>query len=186
MLNTPIAAHQALEWGLVNRVVPSVTKDGAFIEGASPEQVKRALAEEDGFAIDLARLDASVGQLCQQLIDCFPECTRYTKQHVNFWKDFAWHQTIGHARDWLAIHYTSWEPLEGMSAFVERRPADYRGLRQRAADGRSSEFRWGPYARTCPACGAGQLPAEHRYCGCCGAPLGDDATTAARGADGQD
>lgn len=59
-----------------------------------------------------------------KLVDKFPECMRYTKQQTNFWKDFAWHQTVGHARDWLALHYTSLEPYEGMHAFVEkRRPA---------------------------------------------------------------
>ena len=78
---------------------------------------------------------------------------------------------ISSARDWLAIHYTSWEPLEGMNAFVEKRPPDYRRLRQRAAEGKSSEFMWGPYARACPACGAQHLPEEFEFCGKCGAAL---------------
>jgi hypothetical protein len=109
--------------------------------------------------------------LAQELVDRFPECMRYTKEQTNFWKNLAWHQTIGHARDWLSIHYTSWEPLEGMTAFVEKRPARYRMLRERAAQGQSSEFIWGPYSGRCANCGAQSLPEEFAFCGQCGAAL---------------
>jgi len=141
MLSEPISADQALEWGLVNRVVP---RD---------------------------ELDSAVDELCQKLIDKFPECVRYTKEQVNFWKDLSWNATIGHARDWLTLHYTSLEPWEGMTAFVEKREPDYRGIRERARDGGSSEFVWGPPALTCSACGAKGLPADLAYCGNCGAEL---------------
>ncbi len=171
MTNRIIPPYQALEWGLVNEVVPSVKKDGEFIEHATPEQIKSAQKGKDGLSIDLSLLDERVDALAKELVEKFPECMRYTKQQVNFWKDLAWHQTIGHARDWLSIHYASWEPLEGMGAFVEKRPVDYMKLRQRAAEGKSSEFRWGPYKQTCPACGAGDLPAEFEFCGVCGASL---------------
>jgi len=171
LLNEAIGPRQALEMGLVNQVVPSVTKDGVFVEGASPDEVKAAIAGRDSYAVNLSRLDEAVDTLCAKLIDKFPECTRYTRQHLNFWKDLAWHQTIGHAADWLAVHYTSWEPLEGMTAFGEKRQPDYRGFRRRLAEGRSAEFRWGPYRRQCPACGAGQLPQYFTFCGACGAPL---------------
>lgn len=181
LLNERIPAYKALEWGLVNRVAPSVTKDGQFIERASPEEIARAQKGEGGYAIDLSRLDEAVAELVEKLIRKFPECTRYTKQNVNFWKDFAWHQTIGHARDWLAIHYASWEPLEGMQAFVEKRPANYLGLRELAAEGKSSEFKWGPYSQTCGHCGANGIPAEFKYCGVCGASLNESVQPAAAG-----
>jgi len=171
MTNRPISAYQALEWGLVNEVVPSVKREGAFIERASPEQIRAALRGEEGYSIDLSVLDERVAALAEELIQKFPECMRYTKQQVNFWKDFAWHQTIGHARDWLSIHYASWEPLEGMSAFVQKRPVDYLALRRRAAQGESSEFRWGPYVQACSHCGASDLPAGFEYCGVCGTAL---------------
>ncbi len=138
LLSEPITARQALEWGLVNRVVPR------------------------------GELDAAVNDLCQKLIDKFPECTRYTKQQVNFWKDLAWTLTAGHARDWLSLHFASPEPWEGMTAFVDKRAPDYRGLRERARDGGSTEYLWGPPAKTCAACGARGLPANMAYCGQCG------------------
>lgn len=171
MLNERISAYKAMEWGLVNQVVPSVVKDGQFIERATQEQIQKALDEEDGYSVSLDKLDAAVEALVQKLIDKFPECTRYTKQQVNFWKDLAWHQTIGHARDWLSIHYSSYEPWEGMRAFVEKRPAGYMKLRKLAAEGGSSEFVWGPYSQDCSACGAQGLPAAFEYCGVCGASL---------------
>ena len=136
-----IPAAKALEWGLVNQVVPK------------------------------AQLDDAVNTLAQKLLDKFPECLRYTKQQVNFWKDFVWHLSIGNARDWLTLHFTDVEPYEGMSAFVEKRPPDYRGLRRRAAAGGSSEYLFGPPVRTCTKCGAKGLPADFRHCGLCGAKL---------------
>ena len=171
MLNRPVPAYQALEWGLVNEVVPSVTKDGEFVVQASPEQIKKAQKGEDGYAVDLAKLDEAVDAVCSDLVDKFPECTRYTKQQTNFWKDLAWHQTVGHARDWLSTHYASFEPIEGMGAFVEKRQPRYRELRERAAAGGAPEFAWGPYTQQCPDCGARYLPANFTHCGQCGKEL---------------
>jgi enoyl-CoA hydratase/carnithine racemase len=134
-----IDAATALDWGLVNRVVP------------------------------YAQLDDAVAELAAKLVDKFPECTRYTKQQVNFWKDFAWNMTVGHAREWLALHFANAEPIEGMKAFVEKRQADRVGLRRKAAEGGSSEYTWGPPIGECPSCGTRFLPSEFRYCGVCGA-----------------
>ncbi len=136
-----IPAGKALDWGLVNQVVP------------------------------YEKLDEAVEEMCQKLIDKFPECARYTKQQVNFWKDLAWHMTIGHARDWLSIHFATQEPWEGMSAFVEKRPARYRELREEAASGGAPSFLWGPYLKECGECGAKGIPANFAYCGACGAKL---------------
>ncbi|MBI4491958.1 MAG: enoyl-CoA hydratase/isomerase family protein [Chloroflexi bacterium] len=143
-----IDAQTALDWGLLNRVVPA------------------------------AQLDAAVAELVEKLVDKFPECTRYTRQQVNFWKDLSWSLTIGHARDWLALHFTDAEPAEGMNAFAEKRPADRIGLRRRAAEGGSSEYLWGPHKVACPQCGTRYLPAQFRFCGMCGAELAQDAPPA--------
>jgi enoyl-CoA hydratase/carnithine racemase len=171
MLNEPIPARQALDWGLVNWVVPTVRKAGQWVEGASAEEIKQAQQGAGGYALDLSRLDAFVDDVAQRLLESFPECTRYTKQQVSFWKDLAWHSTVRHAQDWLTLHYASWEPVEGMQAFVEKRAPRYAMLRERAAEGGSSEFPWGAPVRTCGACGAGNLPADHEYCGACGQRL---------------
>ena len=141
LLSEPITAAQALDWGLVNRVVPR------------------------------ADLDAAVDELCAALVDKFAECVRYTKTQVDFWKDLAWHGTIRHAQDWLALHFASLEPWEGMTSFVEKRPPGYVRLREAARDGGSSEFLWGPPDQACGSCGAGGLPAGMAFCGMCGQKL---------------
>jgi enoyl-CoA hydratase/carnithine racemase len=99
----PISAQQAFEWGLVNRVVP------------------------------FEQLDACVREMCDKLLDKFPGCLSYTQCQVNYWKDQAWYATIGHAREWLALHFAHPETAEGMQAFVEKRAPDYAGIRRRRA-----------------------------------------------------
>ncbi|HEX9270249.1 MAG TPA: enoyl-CoA hydratase-related protein [Candidatus Limnocylindria bacterium] len=147
-----VDAKTALDWGLVNEVVPA------------------------------AELDAAVAKLAAKLTDTFPECMRYTKQQANFWKDLSWSMTIGHARDWLALHFNSLEPYEGMTAFAEKRRADRVGIRERARSGGSSETLWGPYAKVCPSCGAKGLPETFAFCGKCGASLAAAVTPEEAGA----
>jgi len=110
LLNEELSAHKALEWGLVNWVVPR------------------------------AELDAKVDEVVGKLLDKFPEKTRYTRQQLNFWRDLSWHLTIGHGRDWLAIHNTSPETQEGLRAFHEKRPPDYAELRRRWAEDDAPEW----------------------------------------------
>jgi len=46
--------------------------------------------------------------------------TRYAKQQLNVWRDLAWHQTVGHARDWLALSMLSDETQGAVRRFLER------------------------------------------------------------------
>ena len=48
---------------------------------------------------------------------------------------------------------------------------DYLAIRRRAAEGKSSEFRWGPHTRACQACGTKSLPQESTFGGRRGEPL---------------
>jgi enoyl-CoA hydratase/carnithine racemase len=140
----PIDAKTALDWGLVNRVVPA------------------------------EKLDEATDELARKMIDKFPECTRYTKAQVNFWKEMAWSHTIRHAQDWLSLHFATTEPYEGMTAFVEKRAPRYREMRAQAVDG-SPEFLFGPYNQTCPNCGTKGLPGDFKFCGNCGTSLNGTA-----------
>lgn len=103
LLNERIPAKKALAWGLVNQVVPR------------------------------RRLDKAVDAMAEKLVNKLPECTRYTKQHLNFWRDFSWALTIGHLRDWLTVHTGAVEIQEGIKAFNEKRDIDYKNLRKRMA-----------------------------------------------------
>ena len=95
-----IPAHKALEWGLINQVVP-------FHE-----------------------LDTAVDIMAEKLFNKLPECLRYAKQQLNYWRDVSWHTTIGHARDWLSIHNHSEEVKEGISSFNEKRKVNYKKIRK--------------------------------------------------------
>ena len=75
MLCEEIPAQLAAEWGLINRAVPA------------------------------ARLDATVDELVEKLAAKLPQTTRYAKQQLNFWRDLSWHETVNHARDWLALSH---------------------------------------------------------------------------------
>ncbi len=102
-----IDAQKALEWGLINEVVP------------------------------YAKLDEAVLALAEKLRDKLPECTRYTKQQLNFWRDFSWSMTIGHARDWLTLHADSAEVRAGLEAFSKKENIDYNAIRHRSDHAKS-------------------------------------------------
>jgi enoyl-CoA hydratase/carnithine racemase len=85
-----IPAPQAAEWGLVNRAVPAGELD--------------------------AVVDAWVASLARKL----PHATRYAKQQLNVWRDLSWHQTVGHARDWLALSMLSEETQDAVRGFLSK------------------------------------------------------------------
>ena len=140
-LNEEIPAAKALEWGLVNQVVPR------------------------------AALDPAVDALAEKLYRKLPEATRYTKQQLNTWRDLIWGITIGHARDWLTLHNTAPETHEGERSFAEKRPPDYALLRRALAADAHPEYVWGPPFKDCPHCGAKNLPSDFKFCGNCGKGL---------------
>ncbi len=89
-----IPAAQAAEWGLVNWVVPA------------------------------AELDAKVDEVVEKLAAKLPQTTRYAKQQLNFWRDLSWHETVNHARDWLAMSMLGDEAQEAVRSFLARRSQD--------------------------------------------------------------
>ena len=91
LLCEEIPAKKAEEWGLVNRCVPA------------------------------AELDAEVDRLVENLARKLPQTTRYARQHLNFWRELAWHQTINHARDWLALSMATDEPRAAIEKFLEKK-----------------------------------------------------------------
>jgi enoyl-CoA hydratase/carnithine racemase len=90
LLCEEIPAPRAAEWGLVNYAVP---------------------AEE---------LDGKVDELVDKLAAKLPQTVRYTKQQLNWWRDISWHETVGHARDWLALSMLGDEAKDAIRAFLER------------------------------------------------------------------
>ena len=85
-----IPAAKAAEWGLVNWAVPA------------------------------AELDAKVDEVAEKLAAKLPETTRYAKHQLNWWRDVSWHETVGHARDWLALSMLNDEAKEAIERFLSR------------------------------------------------------------------
>jgi enoyl-CoA hydratase/carnithine racemase len=85
-----VQAAQAAEWGLVNWVVSA------------------------------AELDAKVAEVVDNLAAKLPQTTRYAKQQLNFWRDLSWHETVNHARDWLALSMLGDEAQAAVRAFLDR------------------------------------------------------------------
>jgi len=85
-----IPAAQAAEWGLVNWVVPP------------------------------AELDGKVDEIVEKLARKLPQTTRYAKQQLNWWRDISWNETVGHARDWLALSMLNDETRDAIDSFLQR------------------------------------------------------------------
>ncbi len=134
-----IDAYTALEWGLVNQVVP------------------------------MSMLDQTVEELAAKLYDKLPECLRYTKQQLNFWRDFSWGMTIGHAREWLSLHAGSIETAEGLKAFRRKQEMPYAQIRADEA-GPASTFAGHVDVRHCSECNE-KMPSSFPFCGICGSRL---------------
>ena len=90
LLCDEVPAAQAAEWGLVNWAVPA------------------------------SELDAKVDEVVEKLVRKLPQTTRYAKQQLNWWRDISWHETVGHARDWLALSMLGDEAQGAIQAFLDR------------------------------------------------------------------
>jgi len=107
LLTTEVVdAKTALEWGLVNEVVP------------------------------YEKLDDAVEKLCKVLLDKMPISLRYAKTHLNVWKDAIWSLTAQHARDWFTFKTGGIECYEGLWAFREKRKARYDWIRGLIKEGK--------------------------------------------------
>jgi enoyl-CoA hydratase/carnithine racemase len=90
LLCEELPAAKAAEWGLVNWVVPA------------------------------AELDEKVDEVVEKLATKLPQTTRYAKQQLNWWRDVSWHETVGHARDWLALSMLGDEAQGAVRKFLDR------------------------------------------------------------------
>jgi naphthoate synthase/2-ketocyclohexanecarboxyl-CoA hydrolase len=93
------SAREALEMGLINEVCP---------------------AEE---------LDARVADLCNTILDLSPQSLRIAKLALNAGSDQEFYSAYFPNAELLASIYGNDENREGISAFLEKRPVDFRRFR---------------------------------------------------------
>lgn len=86
-----ITAHQALEWGLVNRVVP------------------------------LAQLEQATTELVDRILECAPTAVRLQKELIIRWRNTNLRSAVEYGINAFAQAYATGEPREAMQAFLDKR-----------------------------------------------------------------
>ena len=96
LTGAPITAEQALDWGLVNRVVPG------------------------------ERLRAAVQELIEPILASGPEAIRLQKELIVRWRATDLATAVRYGINAFATAYAADEPREGMSAYLEKRPPNFK------------------------------------------------------------
>ena len=95
LTGAPITAAQALDWGLVNRVVPD------------------------------DRLRAGAEELVTAILASGPEAIRLQKELIVRWRDTDLATAVRYGINAFATAYATDEPREGMSAYLDKRPPNF-------------------------------------------------------------
>jgi enoyl-CoA hydratase/carnithine racemase len=96
LTGAPVSAATALEWGLVNRVVPD-------------DQV-RAAAEE----------------MATSILQAGPDAIRLQKELIVRWRESDLASAVRYGINAFATAYATGEPREGMTAYLEKRRPNFR------------------------------------------------------------
>lgn len=94
------SAQEALEMGLINRVCPA------------------------------SELDAAVDSLCEEVLSKSPQSIRIAKLSLNAGSDQEFYASYFPNAELLASVYGNDENMEGVRAFIEKRPPDFRRFRK--------------------------------------------------------
>ena len=91
LVGAPVTAAQALEWGLVNRAVPSET------------------------------LTATTQALVDSILECAPSAVRLQKELIVRWRNTDLRTAVESGINAFAQAYATGEPREALSAYLEKR-----------------------------------------------------------------
>ena len=154
----PWSAHEALRFGLLTQIVPSVKVDGNFISnpmvytdkwinekgeiiyGTSKQgnDINKAKEILKSGEVDLSLLDKAVEELCTKLMYLMPNCLSKTINSIRKIKLEHWDKNKESNREWLALNMMT-EGRAGFRAFNEgpknNREVDFIQLRKMLSDG---------------------------------------------------
>ncbi|MBI2835858.1 MAG: enoyl-CoA hydratase/isomerase family protein, partial [Acidobacteria bacterium] len=152
------SAYKALRLGLVNRVVPVLSRDGRFIPNplvvtdrwideagqivyggfVSGPGVAAAKALMSECTVDLSPLDQAINELTARLLNTMPECLTKTIESMRKKKLEHWQRNAETNRAWLALNMMT-EGRAGFHAFhygpAGHREVNFVELRRRLARG---------------------------------------------------
>ncbi len=95
LTGAPVAADQALAWGLVNRVAPA------------------------------SDLRAATDELTRRILDCAPGAVRLQKELMIRWRQTDLASAVRFGINAFATAYATGEPQEGANAFLDKRQPDW-------------------------------------------------------------
>ena len=154
----PWSAHEAMRYGLLTEIVPSLKINGEFVpnpmvetdkwvnkkgeiiygkmkSGDELSQAKELLKQGE---IDLSLLDNAVETLCTKLMMTMPNCLSKTLNSLRKIKLEHWDKNKESNRDWLALNMTT-EGKAGFRAFNDgpkgKRECNFAKLRLMLAEG---------------------------------------------------
>ena len=151
------SAYQALNYGLISEVTPTLKLNGEFVpnpmlqtekwvkngqvvygkskSGEALQQAKDLVKQGE---LDLSKLDEAVDRLTTRLMYTFPNCTMKTINEARQKKLEWWDKNKESNREWLALNMMT-EAKAGFQAFNEgpkgNREVDFVKMRQMLAEG---------------------------------------------------
>lgn len=151
-------AHQALEYGLINEIVPALKVSGEFVPNPlvetdcitdsmgnkvfgrmkSGEELAEGKAVLKSGEVDLSLLDAATDRLASKLLMTMPECMTFTVESLRKHKLAHWDKNRESSRAWLGLNMMN-EARAGFRTFNRapraEREADFVEMRRALAEG---------------------------------------------------
>jgi len=83
-------------------------------------------------------LESEIDKWCKELLTKSPQALRIAKYSLNYLSDMMF-PSVTHGLSMVALSHTTDEFKEGMNAFLEKRPPDFRGV-EKVGEGRDDEI----------------------------------------------
>jgi enoyl-CoA hydratase len=122
-----ITAKEAFRIGLVDQVVPVVTKDGSILEKPTTGQIRKAGKGEEGYAVNLSLLMSEAEALAVKLASQAPVAVAAIKQAINVGIEGTLADGLAFEAAQFGLVFNTEDRVEGVNAFLEKRKPTWQG-----------------------------------------------------------